>query len=257
MNRGAVRPEVWDRLVARAHQPGAAMAAAGHDLYGPIAQPPGTALVIGQVGQSLDGRIATLAGDAQNISGRDGLVHLHRLRALVDAVIVGAKTAVHDNPQLNVRHAKGPNPARVLIDPRGRIPDDRRLFRDDGARRIVIQAVDRPRPEGVEVIRLGLDGDIIAPHRIVAALAAAGLTRLLVEGGATTLGHFCSANLIDRLHIAVAPLIIGAGPTGLALPPVDALDDCVRPTVTAYDLGSDVVFDCVFHPRERYTMVAE
>lgn len=255
MRQGGIEPGLWNRLVAHVH--GAGTPAAGHDLYGPVAQPPGSAFVIGQVGQSLDGRIATLAGDAQNVSGRDGLVHLHRLRALVDGVIVGARTAIHDDPQLTVRHARGPSPARILIDPQGRIPDDRRLFRDDGVRRIVIQAVERPRPAGVEVIVLGRAGGIIAPCRILEALAAAGLTRILVEGGATTLGHFCTAQLIDRLHIAVAPLIIGAGPSGLALPPVDALDDCVRPQVTAFDLGSDVVFDCTFPRGRPYSLVAE
>ena len=96
---------------------------------------------------SLDGRIATQSGDAKDVSGPDGLAHLHRMRALCDAVVIGVNTALHDNPRLTVRLAHGRNPARVVIDPRGRLPNDAGLLRDESARRIVIQAVDLPRPE--------------------------------------------------------------------------------------------------------------
>src|SRR6201991_2834844 len=78
--------------------------------------------VVGQLGQSLDGRIATETGHSHYINGPAGLAHLHRLRALVDAVVVGIGTALADNPQLTVRRVSGPHPARVVIDTRGRLP---------------------------------------------------------------------------------------------------------------------------------------
>jgi len=77
----------------------------------------GTSLVIGQLGQSLDGRIATPSGKSHYITGPESLVHLHRMRAWVDAVIVGAGTVAADNPQLTVRRVEGRNPVRVVIDP--------------------------------------------------------------------------------------------------------------------------------------------
>ena len=78
-------------------------------------------VVVGQFGQSLDGRVATESGHSHYINGPAGLAHLHRLRALVDVVVVGVGTALADDPQLTVRHVAGPNPARVVIDPRGRM----------------------------------------------------------------------------------------------------------------------------------------
>src|SRR5206468_4442700 len=98
----------------------------------------GRPIAVGQLGQSLDGRIATLSGDSCYINGPEGIAHLHRLRALVDAVVVGAGTVRADDPQLTVRSVSGPNPVRVVIDPRGTLPADARAFANDGVRRIVI-----------------------------------------------------------------------------------------------------------------------
>src|SRR4051812_26007232 len=97
-------------------------------------------VIVGQIGQSIDGRIATVTGHSKYINGPAGLAHLHRLRALVDAVLVGIGTAVADNPQLTVRRCEGPSPARIVLDPRGRLPTDARILADDGVRRLVITA---------------------------------------------------------------------------------------------------------------------
>ena len=78
-------------------------------------------MVVGQIGQSLDGRIATESGHSKYINGPAGLTHLHRLRALVDAVVIGVGTAIADDPQLTVRRVSGQQPARVVIDPKGRL----------------------------------------------------------------------------------------------------------------------------------------
>ena len=110
-------------------------------MFGPLRK--GTVddcLVVGQLGQSLDGRIATESGHSKYINGPAGLVHLHRLRALVDAVVVGVGTAIADDPQLTVRRVSGPQPARVVIDPKGRLGADARMFADNGVRRLLITA---------------------------------------------------------------------------------------------------------------------
>ncbi len=215
-------------------------------LFGPVVAPAGGRTVIAQLGQSLDGRIATPTGHSHYVNGREAIVHLHRLRALVDAVVVGIGTVVADAPALTVRHVEGPSPARVVIDPAGRIAPDARVLADDGCRRVVLVRADAraPLPAGVEVLRLpaGPDGRI-APARIVEALAAVGLRRLLVEGGAMTVSTFVAAGCVDRLHVAVAPLIIGSGPAGLTLPPIDRLDEALRPPVTIHRLGDDLLWD--------------
>src|SRR5436309_1533694 len=109
-------------------------------------------VVVGQIGQSIDGRIATVTGHSKYINGPAGLAHLHRLRALVDAVLVGIGTAVADNPQLTVRRVTGPNPARIVLDPRGRLSPDARVLAEDDVRRLVIVAagVKPSLPKGVE-----------------------------------------------------------------------------------------------------------
>src|SRR5712671_3031525 len=137
-------------------------------------------VVVGQFGQSLDGRVATETGHSHYINGPAGLAHLHRLRALVDVVVVGVGTARADDPQLTVRHVAGPSPARVVVDPRGRIVPSARLFARDGVRRLVITA-DGTRPElpaGVECVSLPATDGTIAPSAILAALAEHGFRRM-------------------------------------------------------------------------------
>lgn len=206
--------------------------------------------VIGQIGQSLDGRIAAPNGESRYINGPEALAHLHRLRALCDAVLVGAGAAAADDPSLTVRHVPGPNPVRVVIDPRGRLGGHLSLFSDGGvpAIRIVGQgAGDGARTAGDTCLVLPLDaGGRMKPATIIEALAERGLTRLLVEGGADTLGGFLAAGLLDRLHILTGPIILGAGTPGIALPGIQRLDQAIRPNVTVHSLGGDTLFDCGF-----------
>lgn len=218
--------------------------AAAWRLHAPLARRNGARVVFAQIGQSLDGRVATDSGDARDVSGPDGLRHLHRLRALADAVVIGVRTALHDGSRLTVRLVRGPNPARVVIDPQGRLPDDAPVLAENGARRLVIQSVPRPRPEGVEVLELPATEGWIAPTDIAAGLEAAGLRHLLIEGGGITIRGFLESSLLDRLHVAVAPLIIGAGPAGLTTAPVVNLSEALRPETRVYGLGAEVLFDC-------------
>jgi riboflavin biosynthesis pyrimidine reductase len=119
------------------------------------------------------------------------------------------------------------------------------VLASDGARRIVIQAVDTPRSRGVEVIRLDVEGGHFAPEAIVRALRAVGLANFLIEGGSYTIAKFIEAGLLDRLHVAVAPLLIGGGPAGLTLfDQPEKLADALRPETRTFSLGSEVVFDC-------------
>src|SRR4051794_8321533 len=152
------------------------------DRFGPLRQGAVDDLVVvGQIGQSVDGRIATVTGHSKYINGPAGLAHLHRLRAVVDAVLVGIGTAVADDPQLTVRRVAGPNPARIVLDPRGRLPADARVLTPDGARRIVITAEGvRPSvPKDVEIVAIPARGGEIAPAAILNALAERGVRRIL------------------------------------------------------------------------------
>lgn len=219
-------------------------------LYHPlmIARRRALPLVLGQLGQSLDGRIATTMGHSHYINGPAALIHLHALRALSDAVVIGVGTALADDPQLTVRLIEGANPARVVIDPKGRLPAEARCWRDDGSRRVLIHAGGAAVPPGVEAAVVQPRDGQMAPEDILAALAALGLTRLLIEGGANTVSRFLAAGCLDRLHILTGPLIIGSGVPGITLPTIERLDGALRPQVEVTALpGGDCLFDCALH----------
>ncbi len=217
------------------------------EIFGPLrASAPDNLVVLGQIGQSLDGRVATMNGHSHYINGPAGLAHLHRLRALVDAVVVGVGTALADDPQLTVRRVAGPQPARVVIDPSLRLPLAARLFASDGVRRLVITAADAKaqHPPGIDIVRLPAANGRLAPDAIVAALAERGLRRILIEGGAETVSRFLVAGCLDRLHVVVAPIIIGDGRPSFILPPIERIDDALRAPMRVHRLGDEVLFDC-------------
>lgn len=203
--------------------------------------------VIAQLGQSLDGRIATVSGASHYVTGQASLVHLHRLRALVDAVVVGAGTVVADDPQLTVRHVPGVNPLRVVLDPRGRVPAARRVFRDSAVATWHLVSGDVAAPDGQgdhvrrESLRTGAGG--VEPDDVIARLAEAGCRRILIEGGGVTISRFLEANRLDRLHSVVAPMLIGSGRPAITLPDIETLDLALRPRCRHFFLGEDVLFD--------------
>jgi diaminohydroxyphosphoribosylaminopyrimidine deaminase/5-amino-6-(5-phosphoribosylamino)uracil reductase len=240
-------PAAWSEVLRSFRCSQQPLAPPWEDLFGPLRiGSVDDLMVIGQLGQSLDGRIATEAGKSHYINTAAGLTHLHRLRALVDAVVIGVGTAVADDPQLTVRRVEGANPARVVIDPHGRLPAHARLLAEDGVRRVVVTTAGRKPslPRNVELVPLQAERGHIDPRDILAALAAAGFRRLLIEGGAETVSRFLAAGCLDRLHIIVAPLILGAGRASLTLPPVDLVEHALRPPVRAHILETEVLFDC-------------
>lgn len=216
------------------------------DIFLPLLNAPSDRpFVVAQLGQSLDGRIATVTGESRWINGRPALDHLHRLRAHVDAVVVGIGTAEADDPALTVRHVAGRNPARVVLDPGGRLSPHAQCLDDDGTERIIIGPRRRDLPAGVDCLRLASRDRTFCPRLIAATLYEHGFKRILIEGGAWTVSRFIEAGAIDRLHMLLAPVILGSGKPGLDLSPIHSIDDALRPPAAAYVLEEgEVVFDC-------------
>ncbi len=204
----------------------------------------GPRLVIAQLGQSLDGRIATTSGHSYYVTGEASRIHLHRLRALVDAVIIGVGTLEADDPQLTVRHAPGVNPVRVVLDPNGRANAARRVFTGDGPPTWHVIADDVPALPGVVTLRVAREADgRLDPAAVLAALAEHNLHRVLVEGGGQTISGFIAAGQIDRLHTVVAPMLIGSGRPGLSLPEIETLAEARRPACRDHAMGDDRLYD--------------
>jgi riboflavin-specific deaminase-like protein len=224
--------------------------------------------VLGQLGQSLDGCIATAAGDSHFVTGPQSLLHLHRLRALCDAVLVGPGTVAADDPQLTTRHVPGPNPVRVVLDPAARLDGKARVLCDRQAptwwlcdarhaaraqallSRIGIDtATGSHANTDTEVLPVaGLLADPVASHdfspaAVLDALAARGVQLLLVEGGGITVSRFLACGALDRLHLVVAPVLVGDGRRGLQGPARQAMADCPRPPARQVALGPDLLWD--------------
>ncbi len=217
-------------------------------LYQPLLAPPQAAdgcFVLGRLAQSLDGRIATASGDSRWISGHEDIVHTHRLRALFDAVVVGAGTVRADDPQLTTREVPGPSPTRVVIDTNRRLDDRYRVF-SDGPPTLLLCAADAPGPEQLGIApvirlpRMGPGLDIVA---VLAVLAARRLHRIVVEGGGITVSRFLAAGALDRLHVTIAPLLIGSGIPAFTLPHAAALTEGLRFEWSVHRLGADLLVD--------------
>lgn len=216
--------------------------------YGPLVAA-GTPLTIAQLGQSLDGFIASRTGDARFVTGDQDREHLHRLRALVDAVVVGAGTVCTDNPQLTVRAVPGENPVRVVLDPGARTPRSSAVLSDAGPATLWFVGPEAHVPCGlaghVEVVRLEHSG-LSDPGSVLRALHERGLGRVLVEGGGRTVSAFLQAGRIDRLYLTTAPLLIGDGVPGVRFAGTDALGGALRAPSRRFLLGDDVCTELVF-----------
>ena len=146
----------------------AAAAKPDDDMLAPLRNAPADRpFVVAQLGQSLDGRIATLSGESRWINHECALDHLHALRAHVDAVVVGVGTVLADDPRLNVRRVPGRSPARVVIDPSGKLPANAVCVKGDDAARYVVRTEQAPCPAGVETIVRAAYGraPVAAGHR--------------------------------------------------------------------------------------------
>jgi diaminohydroxyphosphoribosylaminopyrimidine deaminase / 5-amino-6-(5-phosphoribosylamino)uracil reductase len=201
-------------------------------------------LIVAHLGQSVDGRITTPSGASPLITGAEDVCHTHRMRALFDAVVVGATTIAVDDPQLTTRLVSGDHPVRVVLDPRGRLSHAHHVFTDGAAASLVVTTV---RSKGhysslasnVEVLAIDADGARLPLGVVREELRRRGLRRLFVEGGGVTVSRFIEEGLVDHLQIAVAPKIIGQGE------PAIQLDNARLSGLRSrrFLFGEDVLFD--------------
>ncbi len=182
----------------------------------------GMPYVIGKAALSLDGCIATAAGESKWISGEESRRRGHILRAEVDAVAVGRGTVERDNPQLGPRLVRGHMPRRIVFDTHLRLPPTCHVFSDQHRLRTVVcvgpDAADSERAatlqrQGITVLAVPLDA-----HGHVSLLAAFemlgkdfSISSVLVEGGRMVLSRCVESGLLDELHLFFAPMLLGNG----------------------------------------------
>ena len=164
---------------------------------------------------SLDGKIATVAGESQWISGIESRRFTHHLRDINDAILVGVGTVLADNPSLTTRLVEGKNPVRVIVDSNARTPLESKIVTDKSARTIIAVTANAPpdkvsalEARGVEVITAS-KSERVDLEELMHALAEREITSVLVEGGGTINFSMLRARLVDKVYAFIAPKIIG------------------------------------------------
>jgi len=203
--------------------------------------------------QTIDGRIASATGNSRWISSLPSRTFAHRLRSNHDAVLVGCGTVLQDDPELTVRHVKGRNPLRIIVDSRLRLPLSARVLQDQRSARTVIASTGQAAPDkirqleerGIETLLAEDDGDSrIDLPKLIRKLGERQIASVLVEGGAAIATSLLKARFVDRLVIIVAPKILGKG--------IDAVGDLGKKSVDealamsfrrVYRLGEDIVIE--------------
>lgn len=168
--------------------------------------------VILNAAMTLDGKIATVARDSE-ISSKVDLIRLHKLRAEVDAVMVGAGTVLADDPSLTVRRVRGKNPIRVVVDGEAKIPVNAKILNRSAKTIVAVlstakkQKIDKLRAAGAEIIIF--DGATIDLLSLLEGLYSGGVRKLLLEGGSTLNWYMLERDLVDEVQVAVSPRIVG------------------------------------------------
>jgi 3,4-dihydroxy 2-butanone 4-phosphate synthase/GTP cyclohydrolase II len=198
--------------------------------------------------QTLDGRIATRTGDSKWISSESERGVSHALRGACDAVLVGIGTVVADDPQLTVRLVRGSSPLRVVLDSTLRVPPHARIL-DDDAPTLVVTTDRSSATRRADIAGRGVAVRVVPGARegvdlraALAVLRAAGVRSLLVEGGGRVITSFLGARLADRLVVAIAPTVVGAGTEAVGELGIARIADGLRLTSrSVYTVGDDLL----------------
>lgn len=204
---------------------------------------PNRSFVIVHMAATLDGRVSTEAGSSKWIGNDENLVHAHRVRALVDGVIVGGNTAKIDLPNLNVRHVSGDNPVRIIL---GDTFDDYAgLPGRDDMQTVLIRSADSGSADvnlpNVTVLRYENNDDRTNVIGVVEKLRAMGIQSILLEGGPNTFQSFLTAAAVDWLQVHIAPMIFGSGTNLIDLPQIAAVKDAIRLKNAFYTRAGDEI----------------
>ncbi|MBC8214665.1 MAG: bifunctional diaminohydroxyphosphoribosylaminopyrimidine deaminase/5-amino-6-(5-phosphoribosylamino)uracil reductase RibD [Candidatus Marinimicrobia bacterium] len=164
----------------------------------------GRPFVIAKVAESSDGYLGIDSETQTQITNKDAIIDVHKLRAEVDAVLIGKQTALVDNPKLTVREVSGQNPIRVISDTYRTLPLNLEIFRDQKAETIVLCSAKLYHPNKTTYCRyltIKEENNKLSPDHILLTLAKEGINSLMIEGGAKLLKSFFDEDLIDEVFV--------------------------------------------------------
>ena len=195
-------------------------------------------LVIAQIGQSLDGRIALNNGNSHYINNPKSIIYLHCLRSISDAIIVGSNTIKKDNPLLTTRKIEGSNPKRIIIDGTLSLNNNYKIFNDGNENIIFTKSHKKVNLNNSTIIRLKEKN---FTKRLIIQLKKLKYKYILVEGGSKTISELINNQYIDILQLMIAPILIGSGINSLNLKEISNLNKAIRPKYSFNQLENEII----------------
>ena len=195
-------------------------------------------LVIAQIGQSIDGRIALNNGNSHYINNPKSIIYLHCLRSISDAIIVGSNTIKKDDPLLTTRKIKGTNPKRIIIDGSLSLNNKYKIFNDGNENIIFTKSNKNIRLNNSTIIRLKEKN---FTKNLIMQIKKLKYKNILVEGGSKTISELINNKYIDILQFMIAPILIGSGINSLNLKEISNLNKAIRPKHNFNELDNEII----------------
>ena len=195
-------------------------------------------LVIAQIGQSIDGRIALNNGNSHYINNPKSIIYLHCLRSISDAIIVGSNTIKKDDPLLTTRKIKGTNPKRIIIDGSLSLNNKYKIFNDGNENIIFTKSNKNIRLNNSTIIRLKEKN---FTKNFITQIKKLKYKKILVEGGSKTISELINNKYIDILQFMIAPILIGSGINSLNLKEISKLNKAIRPKHNFNELENEII----------------
>jgi len=207
--------------------------------------------VILNAAMTLDGKIATRTGSSE-ISGKEDLIRVHKLRKEMDAIMVGINTLLADDPRLTVHKIKADpedNPVRIVVDSKARTPLNFRILNNDAP--AIIAVTENADPEKIEALEkkatvLKCGKDRVDLKSLMDKLSKTGIKRLMLEGGSTLNYSMLENGLVDEVRVCVAPMIAGGSNAKTLVDGegIDKMKDAVKLKLKkSYGLGEDLILE--------------
>jgi riboflavin-specific deaminase-like protein len=199
---------------------------------------------IGQIGQSLDGKIALNNGNSHYINEKESITYLHCLRSISDGVLVGVNTIIKDDPFLTTRKIKGLNPIRLIIDPSLKLTNKYNIFKDNNKNIIFTNSSKEKKLNNSTIIKFTKKNFTLS---IFKYLRKTSLKTILIEGGPITLSHFIENKFLNYMQFIISPTVIGSGIDSMKLKPISNLKNAIRTKNTINRLGKEIIVTLDFN----------